>query len=143
MPEKNKPYFTISIVAEMLDIHPQTLRLYEREGLITPSRTKGKTRAYTREDLKRLETILRLTRELRVNIAGVQIILNLTSKLTRLQESSAEIIRKLIDHLASNRDESGLDILRKSVLDQQLSQQMNFDFDWELDRILRENDERR
>ena len=67
----------ISAVAEMFEIHPQTLRLYEREGLLLPSRSEGNTRLYTDEDIERLEVILKLTRELGVNLAGVEIILNM------------------------------------------------------------------
>ncbi len=67
----------ISSVAEQYQIHPQTLRLYEREGLLAPSRSEGNTRLYTDDDLERLEVILQLTRELGVNLAGVEIILNM------------------------------------------------------------------
>ncbi|MFQ5693467.1 MAG: heat shock protein transcriptional repressor HspR [Nitrospinota bacterium] len=78
--------FTIRVVAEMLNVHQQTLRLYEREGLITPHRTPGNTRMYSRQDVERLRTILNLTREMGVNLAGVQVILNL---LERLEEEQA------------------------------------------------------
>ncbi len=83
MSPRNKEYFTISVVSEMYELHPQTLRLYEREGLLKPSRSKGNTRLYSREDVERLEVILNLTRELGVNIAGVGIILELREKLGR------------------------------------------------------------
>jgi MerR family transcriptional regulator/heat shock protein HspR len=72
-----KGYYMISAVAEKYNIHPQTLRLYEREGLLKPSRTEGNTRLYSDEDLQELETILALTRDLGVNLAGVEIILNM------------------------------------------------------------------
>jgi len=75
----------ISAVAEMYDIHPQTLRLYEREGLLKPSRTEGNTRLYSEEDLEQLETILSLTRDLGVNLAGVEIILNMRRKMEQMQ----------------------------------------------------------
>lgn len=75
----------ISVVAEMYDIHPQTLRLYEREGLLKPSRSEGNTRLYTEDDLKRLEFILSLARDLGVNIAGIGIILNMRSKMEEMQ----------------------------------------------------------
>ncbi|MFQ6111180.1 MAG: helix-turn-helix transcriptional regulator [Nitrospinota bacterium] len=83
MSPREKEYFTISVVSEMYELHPQTLRLYEREGLLKPSRSKGNTRLYSREDVERLEMILNLTRELGVNIAGVSIILELREKLAR------------------------------------------------------------
>ena len=80
-----KPYYMISVVAQKYSIHPQTLRLYEREGLLKPSRTDGNTRLYSEEDLARLEIILSLTRDLGVNLAGVEIILNMREKIERMQ----------------------------------------------------------
>src|SRR5256714_8893217 len=73
--------YTISAVATQYEIHPQTLRLYEREGLLKPSRSEGNTRLYTDTDLERLEVILSLTRDLGVNLAGVEIILNMREKM--------------------------------------------------------------
>ncbi|HMD99060.1 MAG TPA: helix-turn-helix transcriptional regulator [Terriglobia bacterium] len=75
----------ISAVAEMYDIHPQTLRLYEREKLLIPSRTEGNTRFYTEEDLERLEFILKLARELGVNLAGIEIILNMRDRMSEME----------------------------------------------------------
>lgn len=95
MKKKVKTY-TISAVAELFDVHPQTLRLYEREGLLKPSRSEGNTRLYTDEDLERLEVVLSLTRELGVNLAGVEIILNMREKMDAMQrefESFIEYIR--------------------------------------------------
>ncbi len=80
-----KAYYMISAVAQKYDIHPQTLRLYEREGLLKPSRTEGNTRLYSEEDLEQLETILALTRDLGVNLAGVEIILNMRRKMEQMQ----------------------------------------------------------
>jgi MerR family transcriptional regulator, heat shock protein HspR len=80
-----KAYYMISAVAQKYSIHPQTLRLYEREGLLKPSRTEGNTRLYSDEDLQRLETILSLTRDLGVNLAGVEIILNMRQKMEEMQ----------------------------------------------------------
>ena len=82
----------ISAVARRYDIHPQTLRLYEREGLLKPSRTEGNTRQYSDADLEQLETILTLTRELGVNLAGVEIILNMRSKMDRMQAEVNEFM---------------------------------------------------
>jgi MerR family transcriptional regulator/heat shock protein HspR len=76
----------ISAVAEMYNIHPQTLRLYEREGLLVPSRSHGNSRLYGDEDLARLETILNLTRELGVNLAGIQIILNMRDRMEKMHK---------------------------------------------------------
>ena len=81
---KGKGYYMISTVAETYGIHPQTLRLYEREGLLKPSRTEGNTRLYSEEDLGQLETILNLTRDLGVNLAGVEIILNMRKKMEQM-----------------------------------------------------------
>ena len=82
----------ISAVAQRYNIHPQTLRLYEREGLLKPSRTDGNTRLYSQLDLDRLETILALTRDLGVNLAGVEIILNMRQKMDRMQHEVSEFM---------------------------------------------------
>ena len=90
MPKKTgaKAYYMISAVAQKYSIHPQTLRLYEREGLLKPSRTEGNTRLYSEDDLEQLETILSLTRDLGVNLAGVEIILNMRRKIEAMQPRS-------------------------------------------------------
>lgn len=80
-----KKYYHISNVARMFNIHPQTLRLYEREGLLKPSRSEGNTRLYSDEDLKQLELILNLTRDLGVNLAGVEVVLNMRRKIERIE----------------------------------------------------------
>jgi MerR family transcriptional regulator, heat shock protein HspR len=92
----NQPVYMISVVAKMLDVHPQTLRLYEREGLVSPSRTK-RSRLYSEEDVERLAMILRLTRELGVNRSGVEIILRLTHKLEAFQQEMEEMMSMLDD----------------------------------------------
>src|SRR5215510_6181262 len=78
-------YVMISVIAERYNIHPQTLRLYEREGLIKPARSAGNTRLYDDEALRRLEIILTLTRELGVNLAGVEVILNMKERMEAMQ----------------------------------------------------------
>ena len=92
---------TISAVAELYDVHPQTLRLYEREGLLKPSRSDGNTRTYTDVDLERLEIILSLTRELGVNLAGVEIILNMRQKMDEMQRE----FERFFDYLRSHASE--------------------------------------
>jgi len=82
---RTKAGYMISAVAEMYNIHPQTLRLYEREGLLAPSRSMGNTRLYTQEDLERLEAILNLTRDLGVNLAGIEIILHMREHMREMQ----------------------------------------------------------
>lgn len=85
----------ISAVAEQYQIHPQTLRLYEREGLLKPSRSDGNTRLYTEDDLERLEVILKLTRDLGVNLAGVEIILNMREKMAEMQRQIEQFVTSL------------------------------------------------
>ncbi len=91
--------FMISVVSEMLGIHPQTLRLYEREGFIKPKRTGGNTRLYSENDVEKLEMILRLTRELGVNLAGVEVILSMREKMEQMQHEMEETIRQLREEL--------------------------------------------
>ncbi|MDP8982021.1 MAG: helix-turn-helix transcriptional regulator [Acidobacteriota bacterium] len=98
---RSKAAYMISAVAEQYQIHPQTLRLYEREGLLAPSRSEGNTRLYTDGDLERLEIILKLTRELGVNLAGVEIIMNMREKMESMQRQIEEFVRGLNDELAA------------------------------------------
>lgn len=97
--------YMISAVAELYDIHPQTLRLYEREGLLEPDRSEGNTRLYSDTDLERLEFILTLTRELGVNLAGVEVILNMRRNMERLQAEVAELMTFVRDELLQDRAE--------------------------------------
>ena len=90
--KKRAKTFTISAVAEEFDVHPQTLRLYEREGLLKPSRTEGNTRLYTDEDLQRLEFILSLARDLGVNISGIAIILQMRERMEIMQKQMHEFV---------------------------------------------------
>jgi MerR family transcriptional regulator/heat shock protein HspR len=85
-------YYMISVVAKSYGLHPQTLRLYEREGLLKPSRTEGNTRLYSEDDLRQLEVILNLTRDLGVNLAGVEIILNMRRKMEQMQAEMNEFV---------------------------------------------------
>ena len=95
MGPKAEEYFTISLVARQFDVHPQTLRVYEREGLLSPQRSRGNARLYSRADLERLRTILNLTRELGVNLAGVEVILRLKEQIETLKREKEEILRDL------------------------------------------------
>jgi MerR family transcriptional regulator/heat shock protein HspR len=103
MREKSKAAYMISSVAEQYGVHPQTLRLYEREGLLKPSRSDGNTRLYTDEDLERLEVILHLTRDLGVNLAGVEIILNMRAKMSAMQNQIEEFVQSLNHELANRQ----------------------------------------
>jgi MerR family transcriptional regulator/heat shock protein HspR len=93
--------YTISVVAEQYDIHPQTLRLYEREGLMKPSRSAKGTRYYTEEDIERLELILNLTRDLGVNLAGVEIILNMRERMSQMQREFENFLQYIRDNIGS------------------------------------------
>lgn len=92
---KRQGAYMISVVAQRYDIHPQTLRMYEREGLLKPSRTDGNTRLYSEEDIERLKTILRFTRDLGVNLAGVGIILNMRDNIIDLRQQMVRREREM------------------------------------------------
>lgn len=93
----------ISAIAEQYQIHPQTLRLYEREGLLKPSRSEGNTRLYTEEDMERLNVILKLTRDLGVNLAGVEIILNMREKMEEMQRQIETFVSSLNTEMSTHR----------------------------------------
>jgi len=103
--DRKKGTYMISAVAELYDIHPQTLRMYEREGLLQPSRSGGNTRQYTDADLRRLEVVLSLTRELGVNLAGVEVIMNMRSNMERLQREVADLMCFVRDELLADSDD--------------------------------------
>jgi MerR family transcriptional regulator/heat shock protein HspR len=120
---KSKGAYMISAVAEMYEIHPQTLRMYEREGLFKPSRTEGNTRLYTEEDLERLEFILNLARDLGVNIAGIAIILQMRERMeemNRQMQSFVEYVRtemlSQINHAADSSQKSAMVPTRKPMM---------------------------
>ncbi|HWY26620.1 MAG TPA: helix-turn-helix transcriptional regulator [Candidatus Angelobacter sp.] len=100
--KKARAGYMISAVAELYHLHPQTLRLYERVGLLKPSRSQGNTRLYTDSDLERLEVILNLTRELGVNLAGIEIILNMRDKMGEMQTQMEEFIKFVRSEVAPN-----------------------------------------
>jgi MerR family transcriptional regulator/heat shock protein HspR len=104
---KSKGAYMISAVAEMYDIHPQTLRLYEREGLLKPSRTEGNTRLYTDEDLERLEFILNLARDLGVNIAGIAIILQMRERMEAMNQQMQDFVEYVRSEMLSRMQHVG------------------------------------
>jgi MerR family transcriptional regulator/heat shock protein HspR len=112
---RSKAAYMISAVAEQYQIHPQTLRLYEREGLLAPSRSEGNTRLYTDGDLERLEVILKLTRELGVNLAGVEIILNMREKMAGMQQQIEEFVSTL-NHELTVRARRSVEETRNSLI---------------------------
>jgi MerR family transcriptional regulator, heat shock protein HspR len=103
--KKGKAAYMISAVAESYGIHPQTLRLYEREGLLKPSRSEGNTRLYTEEDLQRLELILNLTRDLGVNLAGVEVVLNMRRRMEEMQKELHEFVEYIEREIANRSPE--------------------------------------
>lgn len=107
MSPKRKAGYMISSVAHTYQIHPQTLRLYERLGLLKPSRSDGNTRLYTDKDLERLETILNLTRDLGVNLAGVEVILNMREKMEKMQAEMEKLFEYVRNHLSSEQELRG------------------------------------
>ena len=101
--DEQRSYVMISVVAERFDVHPQTLRMYEREGLLTPVRSAGNTRLYDEETIRRLETILFLTRELGVNLAGVEVILNLRHQMSEMQLEVDRLLQIVREQLREQR----------------------------------------
>jgi MerR family transcriptional regulator, heat shock protein HspR len=112
---RSKAAYMISAVAEQYQIHPQTLRLYEREGLLAPSRSEGNTRLYTDDDLMRLEVILKLTRDLGVNLAGVEIILNMREKMAAMQDQIEEFVATLNQEFAQQARQSPVESRRSLI----------------------------
>ena len=108
MAKRGKAAFMISAVAETYKIHPQTLRLYEREGLLNPSRTEGNPRLYTEQDTERLELILSLTRDMGVNLAGVEVALNMREKMEQMRRQMEDFVnlvqRELMNRQTANEE---------------------------------------
>jgi MerR family transcriptional regulator, heat shock protein HspR len=113
---RSKAAYMISAVAERYEIHPQTLRLYEREGLLAPSRSEGNTRLYTDDDLERLEVILKLTRELGVNLAGVEIILNMREKMEAMQKQIEGFVTTLNQELSQRASHRTIESNSQSLM---------------------------
>jgi MerR family transcriptional regulator/heat shock protein HspR len=114
MRKRGKTAYMISNVAQSYHIHPQTLRLYERQGLLKPSRSEGNTRLYTDEDLEKLELILNLTRDLGVNLAGVEVVLNMRSKMEEMHREMKDFMEYVGQELAKNS--TGWDARIKTAL---------------------------
>ena len=95
MTDRTKPLYMIGVVAEMLGVHPQTLRFYEKKGLLRPSRTEGRTRVYSAEDVEELARLLRLTRDLGVNLAGVEIIIRMRRRMVDMQKQIEDLLAYL------------------------------------------------
>jgi MerR family transcriptional regulator, heat shock protein HspR len=113
---KKQGAYMISSVAEMYGIHPQTLRLYEREGLLKPSRTEGNTRLYTDEDLERLELILSLARDLGVNISGIAIILQMRERMDEMQRQMSEFVNYVRSEVMTRAQQANIDASRGAIV---------------------------
>jgi len=113
---KKQGAYMISAVAEMYGIHPQTLRLYEREGLLKPSRTEGNTRLYTDGDLERLEFILSLARDLGVNISGIAIILQMRERMDEMQRQMADFVTYVRTEVMSRAQQASVDASRGAIV---------------------------
>lgn len=150
--KRKKAYFSISAVAKMFSVHQQTIRLYEKEGLLTPKRSEGNTRLFSEADVDRLEEIIYLTHKMGVNIAGVEMILKLQKKIRKLQddmnklfnqtrgqlEAEEETYKQLVKQYAKNlqnlKEENIIAAPQEqSAVDKQLPAQENDDNEWELD----------
>ncbi len=146
--KKREGYFSISVVAKMFSVHQQTIRLYEKEGLITPKRSSGNTRLFSEEDVDRLEEIIYLTHKLGVNLAGVEVILGLQKKVSKLQKEINKLFEQTQDQL---KDENKLlkesakyqikrlvEIKKKKAVDVDIEKDINKKIekdidDWEID----------
>ena len=102
MTDKGKPVYMIGVVAEMLKLHPQTLRMYEKKGLIRPSRSEGRTRMYSSEDVEEIARVVRLARDLGVNLAGIEIILKMRRHMMDMQHQ----LEDLTSHVRSGMDDT-------------------------------------
>jgi len=110
-----KKFYHISAVSQMYDIHPQTLRLYEREGLLRPSRSDGNTRLYSEDDLKQLEFILSLTRDLGLNLAGVEVIINMRHKMEQIEFEVSEFLEYIRREFFEGREDE-FELQRKALI---------------------------
>ena len=95
MTDRGKPLYMIGVVADMLNVHPQTLRFYEKKGLVRPNRTVGRTRMYSTEDVDELARLLRLTRDLGVNLAGIEVILKMRRRMMEMQKQIEDLVTYL------------------------------------------------
>ena len=107
MTDRTKPLYMIGVVAEMVGVHPQTLRFYEKKGLLRPSRTEGRTRMYSADDVEELARLLRLTRDLGVNLAGVEIIIKMRRRMVDMQKQIEDLVAYLRDSGLEAKDSEG------------------------------------
>lgn len=122
----DEPVYMISIVAKILDIHPQTLRQYERENLIAPSRSDGRIRLYSQRDIEKIKMILRLTREVGVNLAGVDVVMRLKDKMETMEQEMMELRAEI----ARMRNSSGVPPEKSLVTKRSIYEMVIFDDDF-------------
>jgi len=122
----DEPVYMISIVAKILEIHPQTLRQYERENLITPSRSDGRIRLYSQRDIEKIKTILRLTRELGVNLAGVDVVMRLKTKMEMMEQELLDLRAEL----ERVRSSSGVPLAKSLVATRSIYEMVIFEDDF-------------
>ena len=121
----DEPVYMISIVAKILDIHPQTLRQYERENLIAPSRSDGRIRLYSQRDIEKIKTILRLTREVGVNLAGVDVVMRLKTKMEMMEQEMMELRAEI----SRMRSSSGVPLEKSLVTTRSIYEMVIFEDD--------------
>ena len=121
----DEPVYMISIVAKILDIHPQTLRQYERENLIAPSRSDGRIRLYSQRDIEKIKTILRLTREVGVNLAGVDVVMRLKTKMEMMEQEMIELRAEI----SRMRNSSGVPLEKSLVTTRSIYEMVIFEDD--------------
>jgi MerR family transcriptional regulator/heat shock protein HspR len=107
MTDKDKPLYMIGVVADMLKLHPQTLRMYEKKGLIRPSRTEGRTRMYSPENVEEIARVIRLARDLGVNLAGIEIILKMRRRMLDMQTQIEDLTSYVRSEMGETRDPAG------------------------------------
>ena len=121
----DEPVYMISIVSKILDIHPQTLRQYERENLIAPSRSDGRIRLYSQRDIEKIKTILRLTREVGVNLAGVDVVMRLKTKMEMMEQEMMELRAEI----SRMRSSSGVPLEKSLVTTRSIYEMVIFEDD--------------
>jgi MerR family transcriptional regulator/heat shock protein HspR len=142
----DEPVYLISVVSKILSIHPQTLRQYEREGLITPSRTDGRIRLYSQRDIDKIKTILRLTRDLGVNLAGVDIILRMKEKISQLEYQVDELNMEVMKYKYNKSDSSDSNLEQNKLVNKSdmyeltVSNNQKDEFDFQDEKINEELD---
>lgn len=123
--KKRQGFYSISVVAKMFSVHQQTIRMYEKEGLLTPKRSDGNTRLFSEEDVDRLEEIINLTHKMGVNLAGVEVILKLQKKLARMQQEMNKLFGQLEGEIASEADVYKADVRKQAERLVEMKQQVS------------------